>query len=415
MPTAMTPETFLLVISILAGAYMAWNIGANDVANSMASAVGAKVLTMRQALVIATLLTFLGASFVGSHVAQTIRKGIIDSYVVGSPKIVLLGLLSALLSASLWVCLATYKNLPVSTTHSIVGAMIGFGLVAGGPGAVRWGQVVFIISSWILSPLLSGAAAFLVFRIIDKRVLSRFDSLGGTIRTAPMLVAATVFIMTLALFLETPLGQRIGIAGGYGPLAAFVVACTGYVFSRLVLSKAFRNSKGFEAETVFRYLQVMTSCYVAFGNGANDVANAMGPLAGIYFIFSTGSVAEKSPVPIAMLAFGGSMICVGICTWGYRVIETLGSKITELTSVRGFTVEFSAASMILLASMLGLPVSTTHAAVGAYVGVGLARGVEALDVGVIWKIMVYWIITVPVAAATAAVIFAVLSMMFPGG
>jgi len=415
MPIEMTPETCLLVISVLAGAYMAWNIGANDVANSMASAVGAKVLTMRQALILATILTFLGASFVGSHVAQTIRKGIIDSYTIGSPKIVLLGLLSALLSASLWVCLATYKNLPVSTTHSIVGAMIGFGLVAGGPAAVKWGQVIYIVSSWILSPLLSGAAAFIVFRIIDKKVLSRFDSLGGTVRTAPLLIAATVFIMTLSLFLDTPLGQRIGIEAGYGPLLAFVVACCGYVFSRLALSRAFRNTKGFEAENVFRYLQVMTSCYVAFGNGANDVANALGPLAGIYFIFTTGSVAEKSPVPVAMLAFGGAMICLGICTWGYRVIETMGSKITELTSVRGFTVEFSAASMILLASMLGLPVSTTHAAVGAYVGVGLARGVEALDVGVIWKIMVYWIITVPVAAATAAVIFAVLSTIFPGG
>jgi PiT family inorganic phosphate transporter len=158
----------------------------------------------------------------------------------------------------------------------------------------------------------------------------------------------------------------------------------------------------------------MTSCYVAFGNGSNDVANAMGPLAGIYFIVTQGSVSDTAPVPTLMLAFGGFMICLGICTWGYRVIETVGSKITHMTSIRGFTVEFSAATMILGASMLGLPVSTTHAAIGAYIGVGLARGLEALDLRVVWKIMLYWIITVPVAACTSVIIYFILSTIFLG-
>lgn len=405
-------ETSIIVISVLAGAYMAWNIGANDVANSMASAVGARAITLRQALFIATILTFLGATLVGSHVAQTIRKGIIDSQVIGDPRIIMLGLLSALLSASLWVCLATYQNLPVSTTHSIVGAMIGFGLVSGGATAVNWSQVIYIVVSWVLSPVLSAACSFLIFGLIDKLVLSRMDTVHGALKTTPMLIAATIFIMTLALFLDTPLSRKLEFSSVHALMASVAVGVGVYIACSIILRKFFADYKMGVAEDIFRYLQVMTSCYVAFGNGANDVANAMGPLAGIYFIYSTGSVAESSPVPVWMLGFGGFMICVGICTWGYRVIETVGSKITELTSIRGFVVEFSAATMILIASMLGLPVSTTHAAIGAYVGVGLARGLQALDLGVLWKIMLYWIITVPVAAVTCAVIFSILSAIY---
>jgi inorganic phosphate transporter, PiT family len=402
----------LLLLSVFAGAYMAWNIGANDVANSMASAVGSKVITLKQALFLATLLTFLGATFVGSHVAQTIRKGIINSSVISDPKLIFLGLLSALLSASLWVCLATFKNLPVSTTHSIVGAMVGFGLISGGPSSINWGQFAFIVASWVSSPLLSGIGAFVLFKFIDRMILSRLDTATGAVKTAPVLIASTIFIMTLSLLLDTPLGKRFEFAGYQSFAASLGVAGFCYIASSIALGRIFAKVKFTAAEQIFRYLQVMTSCYVAFGNGANDVANAMGPLAGIYFIFSSGSVAESAPVPVWMLAFGGAMICLGICTWGYRVIETMGSKITELTSVRGFTVEFSAATMILIASMLGLPVSTTHAAVGAYVGVGLARGVEALDLGVVWKIMVYWIITVPISAVTAAIIYLILAAVF---
>ncbi len=200
-------------MSVLAGAYMAWNIGANDCANAMASAVGAKVITLRQALVLATVLTFLGATFVGSHVAHTILKGIVDQAVMGDPKRIWLALLAALFAASLWVCLSTYKNLPVSTTHSIVGAMIGVGLVAGGPGVVHWGKVAYIVSSWILSPILSGIAGFLLFKFIDRTILSRMDTARGAVTTSPFLVAATVFIVMLSLFLETPLGEKVGLKG----------------------------------------------------------------------------------------------------------------------------------------------------------------------------------------------------------
>jgi len=405
----MSGELFLLVLSVLAGAYMAWNIGANDCANAMASAVGAKVITLRQALVMATVLTFLGATLVGSHVSQTILKGIIDQGAIADAKMIWMGLLSALFSASLWVCLSTYKNLPVSTTHSIVGAMIGVGVVAGGPSVVHWGKVACIFSSWILSPILSGLAAFLIFKFIDRTILSHMDTARGAVTTSPFLVAATVFIMTLALFLETPLGDKLGFHGLQAAIIPGIAAVIAYLFCFGILTRKLRQGKFEVAEQIFRYLQVMTSCYVSFGTGANDVANAMGPLAGIYCIYSTGAVAEQAAVPTALLAFGGAMICLGICTWGYRVIETMGSKITELTSVRGFTVEFSAATVILIASMMGLPVSTTHAAVGAFVGVGLARGLQGLlDLGTLARIMVYWTITVPIAAVTSAAIFVLL-------
>lgn len=408
----MTPESSLLVLSVIAGAYMAWNIGANDCANAMASAVGAKVITLKQALVLATVLTFVGATFVGSHVANTILKGIVDQQAMGNAKHVWLALLSALLAASFWVCLATYKNLPVSTTHSVVGAMIGVGLVGGGPGVVHWRNVAYIVSSWILSPLLSGITALLLFRFIDRRVLSRMDTARGAVSTSPLLVAATVLIVVLSLIMKTPLGDRLALTSVQIAVVATAIAAMAYGISMGMLKRKLRQGKLTVAEQVFRYLQVMTSCYVSFGTGANDVANAMGPIVGIYHIYATGTVPQHSQVPTVLLAFGGAMICVGIWTWGYRVIETMASKITELTSVRGFTVEFSAASVILVASMLGLPVSTTHAAVGAFVGVGLARGLEGLlDLSTLGRIMVYWMITVPVGAITSAIIYIALILL----
>lgn len=404
----------VLWLSVLAGAYMAWNIGANDVANSMASAVGAKAITLRQAVIIAGILTFIGATFVGSHVTQTIRKGIIDASTMTDPKLVLLGLLSALLAASFWVFLATVKSLPVSTTHSIVGAMIGFGLIVGGPSVVNWFKLVSIVLGWIVSPILSGIAAFFLFRVIDRVVLSRMDTLGGAVTTTPILIAFAIFVMTLALFLKTPLSKKLAISGALIVVVPVICSFVAYGASWLFLRKVLPGSNISGAEDIFRYLQIGTSCYVALGNGANDVANAMGPLSGIYFILSTGSMAAHVPVPMWMLAFGGIMITVGICTWGYRVIHTVGSKITQLTNTRGFTVDFSTASIILCASMLGLPVSTTHAAIGAFVGVGLAGGLQALDLRVLWKIVLYWMITVPVAAATSAIIYLLLSTIFAG-
>jgi PiT family inorganic phosphate transporter len=411
----MSAETFLLILSIAAGAYMAWNIGANDVANSMASAVGAKAITLTQAVLIAGVLNIVGATLIGSHVTNTIRKGIVDISQAGDPQLVLLGLLAALIAAAFWVFFATVRSLPVSTTHSIVGAIVGFGLIVAGPSAVNWGKFLGIVVGWVLSPVMSGIAAFILFKIIDRLVLSRLDTLRGAISTTPILVAMTVFVMTLSLFMKTPLARKLGVEGIVMFVVPLATAVVVYVVSVLVLRSILPKTKMTGAEDIFRYLQVMTSCYVALAGGANDVANAMGPLSGIYFIVSTGSVALKVPVPIWMLAFGGVMIAVGIWTWGYRVIETVGSKITELNNSRGFTIDFATATVILGATMMGLPVSTTHAALGAYIGVGLARGLQAVNLGILGRIMIYWIITVPVTAATAAIIYLILRAAIVGG
>jgi PiT family inorganic phosphate transporter len=411
----MSAHTLLLILSIAAGAYMAWNIGANDVANSMASAVGAKAITLTQAVIIAGVLNIIGATFIGSHVTQTIRKGIVDVSRAGDPQLILLGLLAALIAASSWVFFATAKSLPVSTTHSIVGAIVGFGLIVAGPSALNWGKFIGIVIGWVLSPVMSGIAAFFLFRFIDRVVLSRLDSLSGAISTTPILLALAVFVMTLSLFMKTPLAKKLGVEGIVMLIVPLVVTAVIYVVSALVLRMVLPKTNMAGAEDIFRYLQVMTSCYVALAGGANDVANAMGPLSGIYFIVSTGSVALQVPVPVWLLGFGGAMIAVGIWTWGYRVIETVGLKVTELNNSRGFTIDFATATVILGATMLGLPVSTTHAAIGAYIGVGLARGLQAVDLGIIGRIMIYWIITVPVTAATAAVLYLILRAAIVGG
>jgi PiT family inorganic phosphate transporter len=238
---------------------------------------------------------------------------------------------------------------------------------------------------------------------------------SGAISTTPVLIAIAVLVMGLSLFLKTPLSERLGITGLLVVVIPLALTVAAYGVSWLLLHRYLERLNISGGEEIFRYLQVMTACYVAMGNGANDVANAMGPLSGIYFIFTSGSMSQNVAVPTWLLAFGGVMIAVGICTWGYRVIETLGSKITHLTNTRGFTVDFSAATVILGASMLGLPVSTTHAAVGAFVGVGLAGGLEAIDLRVLWKIFIYWVITVPVAAATSAVIYFILTTIFVRG
>jgi PiT family inorganic phosphate transporter len=328
------------------------------------------------------------------------------------PKLIVLGLLSALLAAGFWVFIATAKTLPVSTTHSIVGAMIGFGLVVGGPSVIKWQKLVEIVASWILSPILSGIAAFVLFKFIERRVLSRMDTLKGAIATTPLFISMGILVTMLSFFLKTPLSERLGIGGAWMVIAPVCLTILSYGISWAVVRAAFPRKGLVGAEPIFRYLQVGTSCLVALANGANDVANAMGPLSAIYFVCSTGSIAENVPVPTWLLAFGGAAICVGIWTWGYRVIETVGSRITQLTNTRGFSVDFSASTVVLVASMMGLPVSVTHAAVGAYVGVGLARGLQALDLRIIGTIIVYWVITVPVAAATSAAIYLLLKTIF---
>lgn len=401
---------FILFVGYAFGFYMAWNIGANDVANSMASAVGAKAITLRQAVFIAGILNVVGATFIGSHVTDTIRKGIVSTEILSDPHMAMIGSLSALLSAALWVSYATWRSLPVSTTHSIVGSMIGFGIMAGGFSTINWIKLAGVVASWIISPVFSLVIAFVMFKIIVRLILVKKDTFFRALKLSPLFTGMAFFIVVLSFLFKTPLGKKLSI----GTLAALMIALAlaaivGFI-AKALLKRIVTDDNG-GAEEIFRKIQIGTSCYVALAQGANDVANAIGPLAVIYFLVKTGGVGTKVPVPVFLLLFGGIGIACGISMAGYRVMKTLGEKITTLSNTRGFSVDFAAATTVLVASKMGLPVSTTHAAVGGVMGVGLARGIEAVNFGIIYNIVFYWILTVPAAAITSMIIFKILQLV----
>jgi len=406
----MPQEYYILIIGYIFGFYMAWNIGANDVANSMASSVGTKAITIRQAIFLAGILNVIGAVFIGSHVTNTIRKGIVSTDIMADPHVALIGALSALLAAAIWVSFATWKSLPVSTTHSIVGAMLGFGIMAGGFAAINWGKLFAVVLSWIISPLFSIGISYLIFKIIVRSILSQKDTFARALKLSPIFIGITFFVVVLSFLFKTPLGKKMGL-GLTASLAVAVILSVLLGFAGMALLKRFVKDRESGAEGIFRRIQVGTACYVALAQGANDVANAVGPLAVIYFLVKTGSVGAKVPVPVFLLLFGGVGIACGIAMAGHRVMDTMGRKITTLSNTRGFAVEFSTATTVLVASKIGLPVSTTHAAVGGVLGVGLARGIEAVNFGIVFRIMLYWVLTVPAAALSSMAIFKLLQII----
>ncbi len=397
-------------LSLFAGFMMAFNLGANDVANSMASAVGAKAISIKQAVFIAGTLNFAGAVFLGSQVTATVSKGIINADVIGDPKIVMIGMFSALLAAGIWVLVSTLTALPVSSTHSIVGAILGFGLVAGGPDVVNWIKMVGIVMSWIISPFFAATIAYLIFSHIRKTILFQKDFIHQAKKWAPIWMGLTVLLIALSFLYKTPVGKSLELPF----LGALALGCSiaGVVWfiGRLAVSKLVGDpEQGAEAvEQTFRKLQIGTSCYVALSQGANDVANAIGPVAAIYLISKEHVLRTNADVPLGLLAMGGVGIAIGIALLGHKVMGTVGTKITVLTNTRGFAVDFGAATTVLVASNMGLPVSSTHAAVGSVVGVGLARGFAAVNFKILGKIVIYWVLTVPIAAFTSIIIFTIL-------
>lgn len=404
MPT----EYLILTAGFIIGFYMAWNIGANDVANSMASAVGAKAITVRQAVMIASVLNLLGAVFIGSHVADTLRKGIVSNEILNDPHTAFVGALAALLSAALWVSFATWKSMPISTTHAIVGAMLGFGLIAGGVDAIHWIKLTSVVMSWIISPLFSVIISYTMFTIIKRLIISRDDSFNRALKLSPFFVGLSLSIIILSFLFKTPLGKQLSVNAPTAILISVALAgCCG-LFARSLLARVKKKSDSDGGEGIFRFIQVGTACYVALAQGANDVANAIAPLAVIYFFVKTGTVGDQVPVPFFLLLFGGVGIALGIVMAGKRVMETLGTRITHLSNTRGFCVEFAAATTVLIASKLGLPVSTTHAAVGGVVGVGISGGMEALNLRLVYEIVLYWLLTLPAAAITCMVIYKLL-------
>ncbi|MEO1933347.1 MAG: inorganic phosphate transporter [Myxococcales bacterium] len=405
--------SFALILGATLAIYMAWAIGANDVANAMGTSVGSGALTITGAVIVAGLLEFLGAFLAGGHVTNTVRKGMLDeALVAANPELVLYGMLAALASAGTLLIGATRFGLPVSTTHSIVGAIVGFGAVGLGIDAVAWGKIAQIVASWVTSPLLGGVLAFLIFGLIRNQVLDRDKPIEALTRIGPFFFFYVFFILGLVtlfkglknLKLDLNLPQALGASVALGLVGAVI----GFFLLRRASKRALAagDENSFKrVERIFVILQIMTACAVAFAHGSNDVANSIGPLAAVHSIVTTGAAGKTAAVEPWMLALGGFGIIVGLATWGYRVMETVGTKITELTPSRGFAAELAAATTIVLATRLGIPVSTTHILVGAVLGVGLARGIGALDLRVVGTIVVSWVATLPIAAMLSIFFF----------
>ena len=473
----MNPEYILFGLVIVFGFYMAWSIGANDVANAMGTSVGSGALTMRRAVLFAAILEFAGAFLVGTHVSNTVRKGIINPDIfIPEPMYLAYGMIAALLAAAVWLQLASYKGWPVSTTHTIVGAILGFGIAVGGLEAVYWKKIGSIVASWFVSPLLSGTISFMIFSILRRKIFFSHNPVKATKRLTPWLVFFVFSILTLVLVfkglknlkLDLPFTHAVGLAVIVGLVAALIswklvqrihadetpevehhfqspkvvsgivkakkqlelvkeqaTGETRYQISRVLgevtmLSETVqvvvhdeKSSDKFKTvEKIFVYLQILSACFVAFAHGSNDVANAIGPLAAAIGIIKTGMITMKSAVPMWALSLGGLGIVVGLATWGWRVIETIGKKITELTPTRGFCAEFGAAITIVIASKLGLPVSTTHTLVGGVLGVGLARGIGALNLSTVRDIITSWLSTIPAGALMAVIFFYILRAIF---
>ncbi len=396
---------------------MAWNIGANDVANAMGTSVGSGALSFKQAILCAGIFEFLGAVLVGAHVTSTIRKGILNpESFAGMPDDLAMGMLAALVASGIWLHLASHLGLPVSTTHSIIGGLVGFGLITTGLGSIEWGKVGQIVLSWVVSPLCGGLLAFIMFVFIRNKILDSHHPVTSLKKITPylvFLVITTLFISFIYkglknLHLDLPFFQAFLVASLAGAIAAF----GSKLITRNIAETDDQKLNLRKVEKVFGFLQIMTACYVAFAHGANDVANAIGPLAAIYSIAqSGGSVLMNVSVPLWMLFLGGIGIVIGLATFGYKVIRTIGTNITEITPSRGFSAEFGAATTVLICSKMGLPISTTHTLVGAVIGVGMARGMAALNLKIIRSIFSSWMITIPFTAILSMVCYKVLSLM----
>lgn len=416
----MEAEIVYIVLAALFGIFMAWGIGANDVANAMATSVGSKALTIKQAILVAAVFEFLGAVLAGGEVTSTIRKGIVDANLLGDqPELLIYGMLASLLAAGTWLLVASRNGWPVSTTHSIIGAIVGFAAVGIGIDAVQWGQVGTIIISWVVSPATAGIIAFLIYMSVQRLILTQENPLEKAKRYVPVYIFLAAFTITLVTILKglKHVGLEISLANSY--LLAVGIAVAIAIFGTLIINriepdpKAEKKQHFHTVERVFAVLMVVTACGMAFAHGSNDVANAIGPLAAVISVAQSGIVGAESALPIWVLIIGGGGIVVGLATFGVHVIATVGKKITQLTPSRGFAAELAAATTIVIASGTGIPISTTHTLVGAVLGVGLARGIEAIDLRVVGRIFVSWVVTIPAGGVLAIIFFFIFKTILP--
>ncbi len=473
----MSIETILIILVLCSGFYMAWNIGANDVSNAMGTSVGTGALTLMQAVIIAGILEFCGAYFMGAHVSETVQRGLVNPEVFsGDPRILLYGMFAALLATAVWLQIASYFGWPISTTHSTVGAILGFGIMVGGEQAVQWNEVRKIAAGWIISPTISALFSYIIFSILQRKVLFAMNPILAAKKLVPILIGIMFMTFVVSLLtnglgslevdLSFPLTLLISL--GIGIIAWIISAffikrikavkdCAKHSspdlsaqsvsFNKAMkhlqrvklttkgeqrqevssvlsdirkMNERLKKDPGFNSctsnystvEKLFIILQTFSAAYVAFAHGANDVANAIGPIAAALEIIKTGSLSLTTTIPPWLLAMGGLGIVIGLATWGWKVIETIGKKITTLTPTRGFSAEFGAAVTILIASKLGLPISTTHCIVGAVIGVGLARGLASLNLRMLRDIAISWIVTIPSSATVCIIFFYIIKAIF---
>ena len=409
-----------IILACLFGFFMAWGVGANDVANAMGTSVGSKAITVKQAIIIAAVFEFAGAFLAGGQVTATIRKGMLDADVVaGTPELLVYGMLASLLAAGIWLLVASRFGWPVSTTHSIIGAIVGFAAVGIGMEVVQWGKVGSIVMSWVVSPLLAGTIAFALFISVQKLILGTEDPLGNAKRYVPIYIFFVGFVIALVTIFKglKHVGLHLSMAESYGTAALVGIAATLIgiaMIKRLRFDpEADRDFHFTNVEKIFGVLMMFTACAMAFAHGSNDVANAIGPLAAVVSIVEhNGVVTQKSALPLWILALGGLGIVIGLMTYGKKVMATIGTQITELTPSRGFAATLAAATTVVLASGTGLPISTTHTLVGAVLGVGLARGIAAINLNMVRTIFISWVVTLPAGAILSIIFFYILKGIF---
>ncbi len=409
----------LYVLAIIFGFFMAWGVGANDVANAMGTSVGAKALTFKQAILVAAIFEATGTILAGGSVTQTIRGGIIaPHFFINDPNLLVFCMLSSLLAAGIWLLLATYLGWPVSTTHTIVGSLVGVGMVAISPHAIEWRQIIGIVLSWILTPFISGVIAFLLFKSVCKFILNSSDPFQNAKRFVPFYIFFTAFIIVLITLLKgfKHLGFKFSFVECLviSILISLVTAIIGrFLLANITVKK--KEIKKFhfaDVEKVFSIMMIFTASAMAFAHGSNDAANAIGPLAAIVQVIKQGVISPNSNIPFWILFLGAAGIVSGLAMYGYKVIRTIGLHITELTPSRGFAAELACATTVIIASGTGLPISTTQTLVGAVLGVGFARGIAALNLNVIRNIFLSWIITLPAGAVLAIIFFYILKFIF---
>lgn len=410
----------LLWLTIAFGFFMAWGVGANDVANAMGTSVGAGALTIKQAVMIAAIFEFAGAYLAGGQVTSTIRRGIIDPVLfTETPELLVYGMVASLLAAGIWLLIASLNGWPVSTTHTIVGAIVGFGAVGIGVDAVSWGRVGTIVLSWLTSPLCAGILSFMLFRSVQILILDTDEPFKRAKKFIPYYMFMVGFVMSMVTFLKglSHVGLDLSFMESslYSVLIGLVVVAIGVTLQRKIIvdENADKDFHYASVEKVFAVLMIFTACGMAFAHGSNDVANAIGPLAAVNsVIMSGGQIASAAAIPVWILFLGGAGIAAGLIMYGHKVIATIGKGITHLTPSRGFAAELAAGTTVVLASATGMPISTTHTLVGAVLGVGFARGIAAINLKVIRTIFISWVITLPAGAFLAILFFYILKGIF---